>query len=167
MKKNIYTTMRCMLCASMVLLSLACGNKQTGPLVTKEKVVHPCLLLKAGEEDKIRENLKKSEELRILEANIFKAADAAVEKESLERKKEGKRLLGVCGVYVQEMFALSYAYRMTKDEKYLNAAVKRLEKASSFVDWNPSHFLDVGEMSMAMAIGYDWLYDKLSDKTKQ
>ena len=167
MKKIIDITKWCVLCACMVLTCSACAGRQTGPLVTKEKVVHPCLLLKAGEEDKIRENLKKSEELRIVEANIFKAADAAVGSEPLERKKEGKRLLGVCNVYVKEVFALSYAYRMTKDEKYLNAAVKRLEKASSFVDWNPSHFLDVGEMAMAMAIGYDWLYDKLSDKTKQ
>ena len=25
-------------------------------------------------------------------------------------------------------------------------------------DWNPSHFLDVAEMTAAMALGYDWLY---------
>jgi hypothetical protein len=33
---------------------------------------------------------------------------------------------------------------------------------AGFSDWNPSHFLDVAEMTMAMAIGYDWLYDQLS-----
>src|SRR5574337_466015 len=33
---------------------------------------------------------------------------------------------------------------------------------SAFPDWNPSHFLDVAEMSHAVAIGYDWLYDFLS-----
>ena len=32
---------------------------------------------------------------------------------------------------------------------------------SRFTDWNPTHFLDVGEMVMALAIGYDWLYDSL------
>ena len=26
---------------------------------------------------------------------------------------------------------------------------------AQFADWNPSHFLDVAEMTMGMAIGYD------------
>ena len=40
-------------------------------------------------------------------------------------------------------------------------------EAASFSDWNPSHFLDVGEMTMALAIGYDWLYPQLSVQTKE
>jgi hypothetical protein len=32
---------------------------------------------------------------------------------------------------------------------------------SAFSDWNPTHFLDVAEMTMAVAIGYDWLYPQL------
>lgn len=35
-----------------------------------------------------------------------------------------------------------------------------------FSDWNPSHFLDVAEMTMAMAIGYDWLFEALSQDSK-
>jgi hypothetical protein len=35
-------------------------------------------------------------------------------------------------------------------------------------DWNPSHFLDVAEMTHAVAIGYDWLYDSIqpADRSK-
>jgi len=50
-------------------------------LVTKEKVTHPCLLLAAGEEQKIRDNLKQSEELRMVEENTFALADEALAKE--------------------------------------------------------------------------------------
>ena len=32
-----------------------------------------------------------------------------------------------------------------------------------FSDWNPSHFLDVAEMLNGVAIGYDWLYNHMSD----
>ena len=38
---------------------------------------------------------------------------------------------------------------------------------SRFTDWNPTHFLDVGEMVMALAIGYDWLYDSLQPDTRR
>lgn len=32
--------------------------------------------------------------------------------------------------------------------------------------WNPDHFLDVGEFTHALGIGYDWLYPELSDDDK-
>jgi hypothetical protein len=38
--------------------------------------------------------------------------------------------------------------------------------AAAFSDWNPSHFLDVAEMTAALAIGYDWLYDDLSKESR-
>jgi len=33
--------------------------------------------------------------------------------------------------------------------------------AARFGDWNPKHFLDVAEMTFALAIWYDWLFDQL------
>jgi len=38
--------------------------------------------------------------------------------------------------------------------------------AARFSDWNPSHFLDVAEMTLALAIGYDWLFDELGEESK-
>ena len=46
-------------------------------------------------------------------------------------------------------------------------AEQEMVSVCSFGDWNPSHFLDVGEMTMAVAIGYDWLFDKLSPETRR
>jgi hypothetical protein len=37
---------------------------------------------------------------------------------------------------------------------------------SGFTDWNPPHFLDVAEMTMALSIGYDWLYNDLSENSR-
>jgi len=54
---------------------------------------------------------------------------------------------------------------MTRDTKYLKRAEKELLAASSFKDWNPSHFLDVAEMTWAIAIGYDWLHDDLPESS--
>ena len=42
------------------------------------------------------------------------------------------------------------------------AAVLEMKAVAAFPDWNPSHFLDVAEMTNALAIGYDWLYDDLT-----
>ncbi len=87
--------------------------------------------------------------------------------EPQDRIKIGRRLLGVSREYLRRIFYLSYAYRMTDDPRFATHVEAHLIKASDFTDWNPSHFLDVGEMTMALAIGYDWLYDELSDQTKK
>jgi hypothetical protein len=38
---------------------------------------------------------------------------------------------------------------------------------AAFADWNPSHFLDVAEMSHALAIGYDWIYNYLTPSERK
>ena len=52
---------------------------------------------------------------------------------------------------------------MTADSRFLKRARQEMLAVASFSDWNPSHFLDVAEMTVAMSIGYDWLYDDLPD----
>lgn len=37
---------------------------------------------------------------------------------------------------------------------------------AGYDNWNPEHFLDVAEMTMALSIGYDWLYEVLSPKNR-
>jgi len=34
--------------------------------------------------------------------------------------------------------------------------------AAQFPDWFPKHFLDTAEMTAALGVGYDWLFDFLS-----
>jgi hypothetical protein len=43
---------------------------------------------------------------------------------------------------------------MTNDERYAQRAEREMLAVSHFSDWNPSHFLDVGEMVMALSIAY-------------
>ena len=54
--------------------------------------------------------------------------------------------------------ALSRAVLLASDNR-LDDAVKELEAAAHFTNWNPRHFLDTAEMTHAFAIGYDWLYE--------
>ena len=75
---------------------------------------------------------------------------------------KGRRLLGTSREVLKRVFWLSYTYRAHGGEEYARRAVDEMLAASSFTDWNPSHFLDVGEMTMALSIGYDWLYDMMS-----
>ena len=128
---------------------------------------HPRLLVKQGEEKKIKSGLSHNPEMLRLHKYLLQQCDAFTMKPALTYKKEGKRLLAVSREALRRIFYLAYAYRMTGEEKYLRRAEQEMIAVCSFDDWNPSHFLDTGEMTMAVAIGYDWLFGKLSPDTRK
>ena len=128
---------------------------------------HPRLLLKKDGEAAIKRALKDNPELQVIDDYIMKTSDGLLTEQPLIFKKEGKRLLAVSRAALTRLFYLSYSYRMTGNAKYLDRAETELNALCSFESWNPSHFLDVGEMTMALAIGYDWLYDHLKESTKE
>lgn len=127
---------------------------------------HPRLFLLKGEEPSVRAAVHSNEILSRVHSAVIAEADAVIKLPPLERKLTGRRLLSVSRDAIQRIFILSYAFRMTSDEKYASAAEKELLNISSFSDWHPEHFLDVAEMTTAAAIGYDWLYDFLPAKSR-
>jgi hypothetical protein len=139
------------------------------PLVeVSEKITaHPRLLLKQGEEKKINALIQKSPGMLLVHQAIINDADEFLLKSPSERVLKGKRLLAVSNEAFKRIYFLSYAYRMTSDVKYARRAEKELVAVCEFQDWNPSHFLDVAGMTMAVAIGYDWLFDILSETTRE
>lgn len=128
---------------------------------------HPRLLLKSGEEQDIKGLIYRDSNMLSVHEYIMKKSEEFLSKKPLERIKTGKRLLAVSRDALQRIYYLSYAYRMTGNKKYAKRAEKELLAVCGFSDWNPSHYLDVGEMTMAVAIGYDWLYDCLSESVRK
>jgi len=127
---------------------------------------HPRILLLGGEEKAIQQTINKDETWRSVHQAILTESDALLSVAPHERVQVGRRLLGTSREVLRRVFFLSYAWRMTKQEKYRNRAEKELLKVATFSDWNPSHFLDVAEMTMAVAIGYDWLHEGLSEASR-
>lgn len=139
------------------------GQGQSNPDVLKTlKSAHPRLLLLKGEESGILSQIKNHPEWNAVHQEILAECDKLIDAPPVERIKIGKRLLDKSRECLRRVFQLSYAYRTTRDEKYLRRAEKEMLAVAAFEDWNPTHFLDVAEMTMAVAIGYDWLFDGLS-----
>jgi hypothetical protein len=127
---------------------------------------HPRILLLAGQEKELLVNINADANLLKVHQAIINNCDAMINIQPVQYQKIGKRLLGISREALHRIFYLSYGYRMTHNDLYLKQAEKELIAVSSFADWNPTHYLDVGEMTMAVSIGYDWLYNDLSESTK-
>jgi len=128
---------------------------------------HPRLFLTDGELGGVRKKIAGSSELKLLYANILKEADEVIDEEPVKRIKKGRRLLGVSRKCLHRVMVLSFAWRFTGEDKYLKRGEQELLAAAGFSDWNPSHFLDVAEMTTALGVGYDWLYNGLGEKSRE
>ena len=122
---------------------------------------HPRLLLGAGEEKSINDRAAHDPRLGQLRDYVIAEADWMLTQPPLERKLTGRRLLSVSRAAVQRIGTLALAYRLTGEARFADGARECMKSVCAFSDFNPSHFLDVAEMTAALAVGYDWLFDVL------
>ena len=69
---------------------------------------HPRILLLEGEEKAIQAQVESSETWRKMHEAILQESENILNLEPLERKKVGRRLLGVSREYLRRIFFLSY-----------------------------------------------------------
>lgn len=128
---------------------------------------HPRLLMLAGEEKQIQQTIAADPAWRKMHQIILDETDRIIPLAPIERIQIGRRLLDKSREALRRLFYLGYSYRLTNEIKYAQRAEKEMLAIAKFSDWNPTHYLDVGEMTMAMAIGYDWTYPTLSSESRK
>ena len=128
---------------------------------------HPRLLMSAGQEKEIRKEINADPLWRNVHESILNECDAMILKDPVERTLIGRRLLDQSREAFRRIFDLAYAWRITGKKSYFKRCEEEMLAVSRFKDWNPDHFLDVAEMTMGMAIGYDWLYNDLNPRSRE
>jgi len=166
---------------AIVLMALSCSGTQeprTGVEASDIEALassdHPRLVMNRKEFKQlfktVRRDLAKGVESPVaaMHQDIMKFADGCLDAGDLIYKKDisDKRILHVSNAALHRISSCAYAYRFTGDRKYLERAEKDMLSVLAFKDWNPSHYLDTGEMSAAVSFGYDWLYDDLQSETR-
>ena len=157
--------MKRFLLAIALLFSMS-ATAQTTPDYSKLSA-HPRLILRSGDIEAVRQKIAADQPLRTLHRYIENRAKRLLKAAPMERKMTGKRMLSCSRAVFERVCYCSYMYLLNGKEEYARRAEKELLTAANYSDWNPKHFLDVGEMTAALAIGYDWLYDWLSPESRK
>ena len=157
-----------LLSIAIVLIVMMKRSDAQNTFVPKDyqPISHPRLLLLKGEEDAIIKSCMEEGLKSKVKAAIINESYNMLSKTPIEHKLEGRRLLTQSREFLKRIFFLSFAYRVTADTRYAERAEKEMLTVAAFNDWNPSHYLDVAEMTTGMAIGYDWLYQYLSPNSR-
>lgn len=127
---------------------------------------HPRLLAKTDDWNVLRACSEKEDTLRGLLLKIERDGRELLLKPPLSYEKEGRRLLAVSRAALNRITIWAFCRRVTGEAVFAERAEKEMLPLAAFADWNPSHFLDVAEMTAALAIGYDWLYADLSPTSR-
>lgn len=128
---------------------------------------HPYLLMNNSEKKAIQHQIRKDKLWAQIHNDIITTSKTLLSVPIQTRKVIGRRLLDVSRESIRRIFYLSYAWRMTGNKEFAERAEREIIAVCQFSDWNPSHFLDVAEMTLAVAIGYDWCIDAISKENKQ
>lgn len=125
----------------------------------------PKLVLTPAIEKNLRSKLKSDAVVK----NYFSAmkvnAAQILAEPLLTREVIGRRLLATSREMLYRMNVLAMVYRIEKDPVILKRIDDELKAVCDFSDWNPSHYLDVAEMSLAVALALDWAGDALPKMT--
>ena len=127
---------------------------------------HPRLLLREGEEEQIRAAIERQPLMATADSVIVEYCNSIMDMAPQPKEMAGFRIKNMAD-RLNNLFYLSYAWRVHRDMRYADRAIKEMMQIATYDDWNPSHFLDVAEITMGMAIGYDWLYDLLSPSQRR
>jgi hypothetical protein len=139
----------------------------SAPVLPDELPPHPRLLVLADGWAGVRAALALDPvSARILQG-LRSKGKRLLEMPPLERVMAGRRLLTVSREALGRITTLSLLAVLEEDLVYTRRAIDELMAVAAFEDWNPPHFLDTAEMSLAVAIGYDWLYADLAPEQRR
>jgi hypothetical protein len=144
------------------------GDEASGPravpsaeeLIGRLKPGHPRLLIDEAGFDHLRNRVATDATLKEWDEHVRREADRLLTA-PLPRHvlPDGLRLLSTSRSVLGRSYTLALAYRLHGDCRYADRLWQELETVAAFPDFNPRHFLDTAEMTHALAIAYDWLYD--------
>jgi hypothetical protein len=121
----------------------------------------PRVVLNMEIEKNLREKLKTEPLIQNIYRNIKFNAEEVLTRELItldipENPTSQKNQLGISRDFLFRVNMLAMVYRIDKDKRMLNRLNDEVIAACNFPSWNPKHFLDVGEMSLAIALAIDW-----------
>lgn len=155
--------------ASIILLAiLPCVAHAGMELPEKGSLKHPYLIMKAGEENAVRDLVARDVYARKVDSSIVAFCNSRLTEPipTDERDAAGVRLKAV-GLINKDLNLLSYVARVHGDEAIRQRAIDEMMAVCRFPDWSPSHFLDPSGIAFGVSICYDWLYDYLTPKQRR
>ncbi len=128
---------------------------------------HPRILADNDDFARVRKLLQTDENMQIWYKTIYDYCETELPKDPCVHEiPDGKRMLAVSRTASYRITWMSFVYQISGEVRFAERAVEEMLAVCAFTDWNPSHYLDVGQMAYGVGIGYDWLYHYMTESQR-
>lgn len=162
---------RALIKAGVILMLAASRLIAEEPMPTEQTMeklpAHPRLFLTPDRLHALQARVKADPVSEQLANGLRSLSEKLLDEPPVTYQMTGRRLLSVSRDALRRIGTLAMTFQLTGDKRFAQRAIAEMEAVCAFDDWNPKHFLDTGEMTLAVAIGYDWLYDQLTPEQRQ
>ncbi|HYE06996.1 MAG TPA: heparinase II/III family protein [Planctomycetota bacterium] len=126
---------------------------------------HPRLVLTTARIAAIKEQLRRDPEMRDAYDDVMRNADSAAARPVLSPTKDGTTTIAISRQCVALVYTCGIAWHLTGRDAYAEAVRANILAACAFRIWtdprpDASFGMDTAEMLHAVAIAYDWLYER-------
>jgi len=136
------------------------ARRKSRDLLQRLKTEHPRLLIDQAGFQSLSQRITTDATLKAWNEAVRREADKLLQAPLPQHElRDGLRLLSTSRSVLHRSYTLALMYRLHGDRRYAERLWRELETVAAFPDFNPKHFLDTAEMTHALAIAYDWLYD--------
>jgi len=157
-------------CLGLITTATFAANTDAGsnPLQTL-RPSHPRLLVLDDQLATVKAMIKTNASSQTLYTQLLASAESLLHEAPRTYEIGGVEhtLLDVSRTMEGRIWLLAGIYRLNGDTRFAARARDEMLAATAFPDWYPKHFLDTAEMTAALGLGYDWLYDYLSPADRQ
>ncbi|MEL6929235.1 MAG: heparinase II/III family protein [Cyanobacteria bacterium J06600_6] len=154
--------------ATVSLQTVLANLPQQSEILSMPIAEHPRLILSSDRLGEIKQQIVTDEVMKKWYQELKWKANYYARDPELPRYTTvgAGQLLPVSQRLVERVSTLGLVYLLSDEPQYLAKTWQELEAVAQFPDWNPAHFLDTAEMTYALAIAYDWLYDSWNESQK-
>ena len=131
--------------------------------------VHPRITITQADLDRTKGLIDKDDMIKTWYRQMKESADLLLEKPVSEYNLAGAGgvLLNVSRETKSRVENLAVMYQISGDERYKERLWKELEAVCGFPDWNEINMLSCAEMTYAVTIAYDWMYNDWSAQQRE
>ncbi|MBC8405331.1 MAG: heparinase II/III family protein [Planctomycetes bacterium] len=127
---------------------------------------HPRLMLDDTRLAKLDRQRKGDKVLSKLIRDGINSANKYLKAAPVKYTSKGPQALQQAHEALKRCYALGFAWRATKDERYVKKLEENLLNICGFKNWTPDHFLATAEFAHAVGIGYDWGFSGISKESR-
>ena len=165
-KAFVHGLMGVMVSVFFALFSCISLAQEVGSFSLQELKPHPRLFLTTERLKNIKSSINSDSYAQAVFSKLMKEASLIPHETTVGSSERipGKSLPS--REIQRRVVLLSGLYLITGDQNMAEQATREMLAASNLKNWDPQQFLEVSEITFALAVGYDWLYDVLSAKDK-